>query len=100
VVRAVGGMLEVHHSSPVVGEVLGHLAGSAGTPSTDIAGHGCVEGISANDVVKMCRRGVTRLHDGIEALGGQRRASKSKTCLNRGDERKSESKRLHLDRLA
>lgn len=72
-VRPVG-VLEVEHSGPVVGEVLGHLTGGAGTAGADIALHSGVEGISTHDVVEMGRRGLAGLDDGVEALDGQRGA--------------------------
>ena len=50
------GMLVIHNSSPVVGEVLRHLASGAGAPCANIAFHGGVEGIPADDMVKMRSR--------------------------------------------
>lgn len=67
-------MLEEQNCSPVVGEVLRHLASGAGGPSTNISGHGGIEGISTNDVVEMGRRALARLDDRVKSLDGQRGA--------------------------
>jgi len=69
-VRAVR-MLEEHHGGPVVGEVLSKGACRASTSFTDIAVHGCVEGISTDNLVEMCRWDFARLNDWIESLDAQ-----------------------------
>lgn len=69
----VGGALEEEVSSPVVREVIGHLASRAGSCSacTDITSHGGVESISTNDVMEMGGWKFAWLDDGVEALNGQ-----------------------------
>jgi hypothetical protein len=61
-------MLEVQDSSPVVGEVFGHLTSCASCPRTNIASHGNIEGISANDMMNMSRWVRSWLDDRIKAL--------------------------------
>ena len=96
-VRPVGRMLKVQDGGPVIGKVLGHLAGGAGTASTNIALHGGVEGIPTDDVVKMCRWCLPRLDHGVEALDGQSGAPEAETCLDRSDERQGgEGEGLHV----
>lgn len=43
VVRSVGRMFEIHHGGPVIGEILGHLAGGACSPGADITCHASIE---------------------------------------------------------
>lgn len=77
-------------SNPVIGKVLGHLAGSAGSPGADIAVHGGVEGISTDDVVNVGGRELAWLSSGIKTLSGQGRAWESKSSSddgNKGEER-------------
>lgn len=64
-------MLEVQVGGPVVGEVLRHLAGGAGGPGADVARHGGVEGIAADDVVDVGGGADAGLHDGVETLDRQ-----------------------------
>tara|TARA_R110002060_G_scaffold6467_5_gene9794 strand:- start:501 stop:722 length:222 start_codon:yes stop_codon:yes gene_type:complete len=51
VIGAISGALEEQMSSPVVGEVLGHLTCGASCmwTGTDVSFHGGVKGISTND---------------------------------------------------
>lgn len=70
-VRPVGRVLEVEVGSPVVGKVLRHLAGRAGGSLADVAFHGGVEGVAADDVVDVSGGDVARLDDGVETLDGE-----------------------------
>jgi len=70
VIRSVS-VLVVHDGSPVVGKVLGHLASSASTPFTHVTGHGGIEGISSNDMVKMGGADLAGLNNRVKALDGQ-----------------------------
>lgn len=70
-VRAVGGVLEEHGSSPVVAEVIRHLACCASPASTNITRHVGRKSISADNVMNMRGRGETWLNDGVEALSSQ-----------------------------
>lgn len=82
-------------SNPVIRKVLGHLAGSAGCPGGDIAGHCGVEGISTDDVVNVGGRELAGLSSGVKTLSGQGRAWESKSGSddgNKGEERRH----LHL----
>ena len=81
-------MLEVHDGCPVVGEVLGHLAGSTCTSGADISGHGGIEGVATDDMMKMCGWGIAGLHNGVKPLDSQGRASEAEACL--GSARKRE----------
>lgn len=81
VVGSVGRVFEVHDGSPVVGEVLGHLAGSTGASGAHVPGHSRVEGITTNDVMKMRGGSISRFNDRVKPLDGQRGASEAKTCL-------------------
>lgn len=89
-------MFKVQCRRPVVGEILGHLAGSASSPLADVTVHGRVKRISTDDMMNMSRRKGAWLASGIKALEGQRRTWKAKPSLNRGDESESCSERLHL----
>ena len=95
-IGSVCGVLEVQGCCPVIGEVLRHLAGSTGSPLTNIAVHGGVEGVPANNVVNMSGWKRTRLAGGIKALKGQSRAWKAKASLNRRDDRESCREHLHI----
>ena len=64
----VGRMLEEQVRGPVVREVFCHLAGSAGASRADVARHGRVEGVAADDVMQMRGRVGAGLDDGVEAL--------------------------------
>lgn len=64
-------MLEEQGGSPVVGEVLGHLAGRAAGSGTNVACHGYVEGIAPDDVVEMRCWNSIRLDDGVQTLEEQ-----------------------------
>jgi hypothetical protein len=90
-------MLEVQVGSPVVRKVLGHLAGCAGGPLTDVTFHGGVEGVAADDVVDMGGRNSARLNDGVEALDRQGRAGEAETGLNRRDQREGCCECLHVE---
>jgi hypothetical protein len=46
-------MLEEQVSSPVIREVLCHLAGRASASGANITSHGGVEGISTNNMMQM-----------------------------------------------
>jgi hypothetical protein len=46
-------MFEVQGRGPVVGKVFRHLAGCASGPLADVTVHGCVKGISTNDMMNM-----------------------------------------------
>ena len=98
-VSAVGGVLEVQDGSPVVGEVLRHLASGAGSPLADVALHGDVEGVTADDVVKMSGRDRARLHYGIQTLVGQGRAWEAEAGVDKRGEREGCGERLHLGAL-
>lgn len=87
VVRAVGRVLEVQVRGPVVGEILGHLARSAGGSGTDITRHRRVERVAADNVVDVGRRRHARLHDGVETLDGQGRAREAESGLDGRNER-------------
>ena len=65
-------MLEEQVSSPVIREVLCHLAGRASASGTNITSHGDVKGISANDVMQMRGRVRASLNDGVKTLNSQR----------------------------
>jgi hypothetical protein len=102
VVGAVRRVLEEEVGNPVVGEVLGHVAGGAGCPLADIALHGGVEGIAAHNHVQMGRRQGAGLRSGIQALDRQGRAGKPEPGLGRRDERAGDgqlgAEGLHLVR--
>jgi hypothetical protein len=82
VVGAIAGVLEVQCRGPVVGEVFGHLTGSASGPRSDVAIHGCVEGISTNNVMNMGGWESAWLSSGIKTLEGQCRAWEAKPSLD------------------
>jgi hypothetical protein len=79
-------MLEEEDSSPIVGKVLGHLAGCARGPLAHVAQHCDVERIAADDVVQMGGWIRTGLNDGVEALEGQGRAWKAEASLSQRHE--------------
>jgi hypothetical protein len=90
VVGAVGGVFEVEHGGPVVGEVLGHLAGRAGAPRAHVAHHGGVEGVAAHVHHIVGGRDRAGLDDRVQSLEGQGRAGEAEACLDlRGGERQS-----------
>lgn len=60
-------MLKIQHRSPIVAKILAHLACSTGTAFADIAFHGRVEGIAADDVVDVGGGRVAGFDDGVEA---------------------------------
>ena len=96
-VAAIVGILEIQGGSPVVREVLGHLTGRAGGPLPDIAFHGDVEGVTADNVVDVGRWQGTGLTGRIETLEGQGRAGEAKTSLDEREEREARGeRRLHL----
>lgn len=95
-VGAVGGVLEVQVGGPVVGEVLGHLAGGAGGPRADVAGHGGVEGVTADDVVDVGGRDCAGLDDGVQTLDGQGRAWEAEAGVDGRGEREDCGERLHF----
>ena len=97
-VRAVGRVLKVQHGSPVVGKVLGHFTSGAAGASTDIALHGGVEHVAADNVVEMGRGCLSGLDDRVETLRSQGRASEAQTCVGRGRKgQRGSAKRLHRD---
>lgn len=89
-------MFEVQGRSPVVGEVISHLARGAGSPRANVARHGRVERISTNDVVNMSGGQRAWLASRIKALEGQSGTWKAKPSLNGGDECESRREGLHL----
>jgi hypothetical protein len=86
VVGPIGRVFEVQSSSPVVGEVIGHLARSARSARTNVAVHSRVESISTDDVMDMSGWERAWLRSGIEALECQSGAGKTESSLDRGDE--------------
>jgi len=92
-------VLEEENGGPVVGEVLGEGACGAASPLADVAVHGGVEGVAADDLVEMGRRDRAGLDDRVEALNAQRRAAEPQSGLRRGGDREGEPERLHLGRL-
>ena len=93
-------MLEVQVGSPVVRKVIGHLAGCAGGPGTDVTFHGGVEGIATDDVVDVGGREGARLDDGVETLDSQGRTGEAETGLNRRDQREGCRECLHVDEVS
>ena len=68
--------LEVQVGGPVVGEVVGKLAGSAaGTRRNVTGGHGRVEGVAADDLVHVAGRDLSGVHERIQAIDHNLRAS-------------------------
>lgn len=63
-------MLKVQRRGPVVGEVVGHLARGTRSPSPDVAVHGGIEGVAADDVMHMGGGEGAGLGGGIQALEG------------------------------
>jgi hypothetical protein len=96
VVRAIGRILKVEVGSPVVREVLRHLAGGACGPRTNITLHASVKCVSANDVMNVGGWEHARLDDRIQALDGQGRAWESKASVDRRNKRECGGERLHL----
>jgi len=96
VVGSVRRILEVQDSSPVVGKVLGHLAGGAGGPRADVAFHGGIEGIAADNMVQMSTWQGAWLASRVKALEGKSRAWETKAGLSQRDECQCGGKRLHL----
>jgi hypothetical protein len=86
-IRAVGRVLEEHDGRPVVGEVFGEGAGGARASLAHVPVHSRVEGISSDDLVKMGRRDLVRLDEGVETLDSQGRTPESQRCLSRRRER-------------
>jgi len=98
VVAAVLGVLEVQDGGPVVGEILGHLARSAGSPLAYITVHGDVEGIAADDVMHVSRGERARLAGGIQTLERQGRAREAEAGVDRGaEEHRGCGEQLHVD---
>jgi hypothetical protein len=69
-IAAVRRVFEVKRCGPVVGEVISHLAGGTGGSSADVAFHGGIESIAANDMVYVSGGKRSGLRGGIEALEG------------------------------
>jgi len=89
-------VLEVQHSRPVVGEILRHLARSATPSRTDISRHVGLEDIATHDVMQMRAGRFPGLDDGVQALDGERGASKAEASVDRGGQGDSNRQRLHL----
>lgn len=83
-------MLKVHGGGPIVGEVLGEGAGSAGGLVADIASHVGMERIPTDNLVNMGRRSPTRLDKRIETLDCESGASKAKRSLRACSQSRSE----------
>jgi hypothetical protein len=81
VVGAVRGVFEVHHGRPIVGEVFRHLAGGTCAPLADISGHRGIEGVAADDMVKMRRGSISWFDYRVKALDSQGRAPEPKTSV-------------------
>ena len=84
-VRAVG-VLEEHHSRPVVGEVFREGARRARRLLRDVPFHGRVEGIAAYDLVQVRRRDAAWLDERVETLDGDGRAAEAQSCVRWGCE--------------
>src|SRR3569833_1174503 len=97
VVRAVA-RLEVQQSRPVVGRVLGELAGRARGLRANIPRHGGVERIPSFYLMHVGAGDGTGLDDGVEALDDQLAASEAQVSLGGPGERDERSP-LHLDSL-
>lgn len=91
-------MLEVQHGGPIIAEILAHFAGSTGAALADVARHGGIEGIAADDVVDVGGRCVSGFDDGIEARGYEGGAAEAETGVDAwGDEGEGAEERLHND---
>lgn len=95
-VGAVGRVLEVQVGGPVIREVLGHLAGGAGSPRSNVALHGGVEGIAADNMVNVGRRETAWLTGRVKTLEGQSRAGEAQAGLDGRGHREGRGGPLHL----
>lgn len=69
-VRTVRRLISVQHRDPVIGQVLGHLTGSADAARTNVARYGGIEGVAAYHVVQV-RSIWCRPHKRVEVLQGE-----------------------------
>lgn len=64
-------MLEVHVRCPVVAEVLREGASGAGGLLANVANHCGIEGITADNLMDVCRGNMAGFNEGVEALDGK-----------------------------
>lgn len=94
--------LEVHIRRPVVGEIIGRVAGCARRNLGDVGvGHGGVERVSTDDLVNMGRRHLSGVHKRVKTLDSDLRAAESQVVqpvhepLGVGQSREEESRPDH-----